>query len=152
MHRFLDHGRLPVMNSDWLPRGADNHTGTGWVLGGRYRLISQVGAGGMAVVWEAYDSVLTRTVAVKVLAARYADDPQSRDRIRREAQAAAILSHPNIAQVYDYGEADVAGEILRRFHTMYPVCFGLSSTSQTLPPVHAPIRLRPAPRMGSGGG
>jgi eukaryotic-like serine/threonine-protein kinase len=112
MHRFLEHGRLRVMNGEWLPGGADNDTGTDRVLGGRYRLISQVGTGGMAVVWRAYDDVLARTVAVKVLAAHYADDPQWRDRIRREAQAAAVLSHPNIAQVYDYGEADIGGEII----------------------------------------
>jgi serine/threonine-protein kinase len=101
------------MNGDRPPEGAnDDRTGTGWTLGGRYRLISQVGAGGMAVVWQAYDDVLARTVAVKVMAAHYADDPESRDRIRREARAAAGLSHPNIAQVYDYGEADVGGEII----------------------------------------
>jgi serine/threonine-protein kinase len=90
----------------------DRWPGAAWVLGGRYRLISQVGAGGMAVVWQAHDSVLARTVAVKVLATHYADDPESRDLIRREARAAAGLSHPNIAQVYDYGEADVEGEIV----------------------------------------
>jgi serine/threonine protein kinase len=112
MHRFLDHGRLPGMNGEWTPRGVANDTGTGWVLGGRYRLISQVGAGGMAVVWQAHDSVLARTVAVKVLAARHSGDPDSRDRIRQEARAAAVLSHPNIAQVYDYGEADIAGEVM----------------------------------------
>jgi eukaryotic-like serine/threonine-protein kinase len=112
MHEFTDHGRLPGMNGDWLPDGADHNAGTGVVLGGRYQLISQVGAGGMAVVWRAYDTVLARTVAVKVLAGRYADDPEARDRIRHEAQAAAAISHPNIAQVYDYGEADGAGGIV----------------------------------------
>jgi eukaryotic-like serine/threonine-protein kinase len=108
MRGFADHGRLPAMNSDWRPDDA----GADRVLGGRYRLISQVGTGGMAVVWQAYDEVLARTVAVKVLAAHYADAPQARDRIRREAQAAAALSHPNIAQVYDYGEAEIAGEVI----------------------------------------
>ncbi len=60
----------------------------------------------MAVVWRARDEVLGRPVAVKVLAGRFAGDPQSRARIRDEARSAATLSHPNIAQVYDYGEAD----------------------------------------------
>jgi serine/threonine protein kinase len=95
------------MDRDLLPAGRTDR-----VLGGRYRLDSRVGTGGMAVVWKAYDTVLARTVAVKVLAAHCADDPQSRDRIRSEAQAAAALSHPNIAQVYDYGEADVAGAVV----------------------------------------
>ncbi|GAA1632706.1 hypothetical protein GCM10009828_070710 [Actinoplanes couchii] len=60
----------------------------------------------MAVVWRARDEVLNRPVAVKVLAGRYATDPGSRDRILREARAAAALSHPNIAQIYDFGESD----------------------------------------------
>jgi serine/threonine-protein kinase len=75
------------------------------VLGGRYELMDPVGSGGMAVVWRARDQVLGRTVAVKLLAGRHVDDPQSRELIRAEARAAATLSHPNIAQVYDYGES-----------------------------------------------
>ncbi|MBB4765236.1 protein kinase [Amorphoplanes digitatis] len=76
------------------------------VLGGRYVLRDQLGAGGMAVVWRAHDQVLGREVAVKLLNARHAGDPDSRRRIHEEARAAAALSHPNIAQVHDYGEAD----------------------------------------------
>ncbi|MBE1491301.1 serine/threonine-protein kinase [Plantactinospora soyae] len=75
------------------------------VLGGRYRLEDQLGQGGMAVVWRARDEVLGRSVAVKLLAGPHAQDPSSRRRIRHEARAAALLSHPNIAQVYDYGES-----------------------------------------------
>ena len=60
----------------------------------------------MAVVWKAHDEVLNRPVAIKILAGRYADDEQSRARIQAEARAAATISHPNIAQVYDYGESD----------------------------------------------
>src|SRR4051812_33206349 len=74
-------------------------------LGDRYKLLDELGSGGMAVVWSARDEVLGRRVAVKLLAGRFAGDPQSRARIRDEARAAATLSHPNIAQVYDYGEA-----------------------------------------------
>ncbi|XVV16733.1 protein kinase domain-containing protein [Actinoplanes sp. CA-131856] len=76
----------------------------GQLLGGRYRLLAPVGSGGMAVVWRAHDDVLARTVAVKVLAPSQVGDPASRDRIRQEARAAAGLSHPNVAQVHDYGE------------------------------------------------
>jgi serine/threonine-protein kinase len=75
------------------------------VLGGRYRLVERLGTGGMAVVWRAYDEVLGRQVAVKVLAAKLTADRDSRDMIRAEAQAAARLSHPNITGVYDYGES-----------------------------------------------
>jgi hypothetical protein len=78
-------------------------------LGERYKLLDELGSGGMAVVWRARDEVLGRPVAIKLLAGRYAGDPQSRARIRDEARAAATLSHPNIAQVYDYGEAAGTG-------------------------------------------
>lgn len=79
------------------------------LLGGRYRLVEPVGEGGMAVVWRAEDELLHRTVAVKLLASRLARDPHSRQRIRAEAYAAAQLSHPHIANVYDYGEARSRG-------------------------------------------
>ncbi|MEU4639324.1 serine/threonine-protein kinase [Micromonospora sp. NPDC023814] len=79
------------------------------LLGERYRLIEQLGAGGMSVVWRGYDEVLGRQVAVKVLASRLASDRAFRHRIRIEAQAAARLCHPNITNVYDYGESERAG-------------------------------------------
>ncbi|MEJ3745667.1 serine/threonine-protein kinase [Actinomycetes bacterium KLBMP 9797] len=78
------------------------------VLGGRYRMVERVGAGGMSVVWRGFDLVLGRQVAVKVLDAALATDPVLRRRIRIEAQAAARLSHPHITNVYDYGESDGA--------------------------------------------
>ncbi len=81
------------------------------MLGGRYTLRDQLGRGGMAIVWRAHDSVLGRDVAVKVLAGKHAVDPQSRRRIRDEARAAAALSHPNIAQVHDYGESEYDGVV-----------------------------------------
>jgi hypothetical protein len=83
----------------------------GLVLGGRYRLQRQIGAGGMAVVWRAHDDVLGRAVAVKVVAPSQAGDVRLRERIRHEARAAAALSHPNVAQVHDYGEMDRAGRV-----------------------------------------
>ncbi|MEV4491388.1 serine/threonine-protein kinase [Micromonospora coxensis] len=79
------------------------------LLGERYRLIEQLGAGGMSVVWRGYDEVLGRQVAVKVLASRLAADRAFRHRIRVEAQAAARLCHPNITNVYDYGESEQVG-------------------------------------------
>ncbi|MGN9802190.1 serine/threonine-protein kinase [Micromonospora sp. L32] len=79
------------------------------LLGERYRLIEQLGAGGMSVVWRGYDEVLGRQVAVKVLASRLASDRAFRHRIRVEAQAAARLCHPNITNVYDYGESEQVG-------------------------------------------
>ncbi|MEV8505725.1 serine/threonine-protein kinase [Actinoplanes sp. NPDC051475] len=74
-------------------------------LDDRYTLLDRLGSGGMAVVWRARDEVLGRTVAIKLLAGRYAGDAAYRSRIRDEARAAATFSDPHIAQVYDYGEA-----------------------------------------------
>ncbi|WP_327001855.1 serine/threonine protein kinase [Dactylosporangium sp. NBC_01737] len=80
------------------------------ILGGRYRLTGQLGVGGMAVVWKAHDELLNRHVAVKVLAGRQAESAAARRRVQAEAQAAAQLWHPNVTNVYDYGEApDEAG-------------------------------------------
>ncbi|MBN2847338.1 MAG: Stk1 family PASTA domain-containing Ser/Thr kinase [Coriobacteriia bacterium] len=73
------------------------------VFGRRYRVIEKIGSGGMADVFKAVDDVLGRTVAVKVLHARYAADPTFVARFRQEAQAAANLSHPNIVNMYDWG-------------------------------------------------
>jgi hypothetical protein len=75
------------------------------LLGGRYRLVERLGAGGMSVVWRGFDEVLGRQVAVKVLASRLANDRAFRHQLRVEAKAAARLIHPHITNVYDYGEA-----------------------------------------------
>jgi serine/threonine-protein kinase len=75
------------------------------LLTDRYHLVDRLGAGGMSVVWRAYDEVLGRQVAVKMLSGRFAGDAASRDLIRYEAQAAGRLSHPHVTSVYDYGEA-----------------------------------------------
>ncbi|GAA1756447.1 serine/threonine-protein kinase [Luedemannella helvata] len=74
------------------------------ILGGRYRLVELIGTGGMAVVWRAFDEVLGRAVAVKVLTSDLAEDPDFRRRIREEARAAARLAHPHVSVVHDYGE------------------------------------------------
>jgi serine/threonine-protein kinase len=74
------------------------------LLAGRYRIVEPIGAGGMSLVWRAHDEVLGRQVAVKVLATRYASDLIFRDRLRAEAKAAALLAHPNVTNVYDFGE------------------------------------------------
>jgi serine/threonine-protein kinase len=74
------------------------------VLGGRYRLVREIARGGMAVIWEAQDALLDRRVAVKLLHPQYAADPEFLERFRREARAAARLSHPNIVPIYDVGE------------------------------------------------
>src|ERR1700712_485877 len=81
----------------------------GDLLGGRYRLIGQIAVGGMGEVWRADDETLGRQVAVKVLKAEYAEDPDFVERFRAEARNTARLSHAGIATVYDYGEVPVDG-------------------------------------------
>jgi serine/threonine protein kinase len=76
------------------------------LLGGRYRLTRKMATGGMGQVWEAEDTVLHRAVAIKALSEELSQDARSAERFRREAQAAAGLSHPNVAGVFDYGEDD----------------------------------------------
>jgi len=75
------------------------------VLAGRYRLDSPIASGGVGEVWRAFDLVLDRPVAVKLLRSEYAGQRQALDRFRAEARRAGSVSHPAIAQVYDYGEA-----------------------------------------------
>jgi serine/threonine-protein kinase len=74
------------------------------VLGDRYLLGEPIATGGMGTVYRAVDQVLGRPVAVKVLRRELAEDPTFVERFRREARAAAALSHPNVAGVYDYDE------------------------------------------------
>jgi serine/threonine protein kinase len=74
------------------------------LLGDRYRLGERLAEGGMGSVYRAVDESLGRQVAVKVLRRELADEPAFLERFRREARAAAALSHPGVAGVYDYGE------------------------------------------------
>src|SRR5829696_4021337 len=76
-----------------------------YLLAERYRLVEKIGEGGAAEVFRAVDQRLDRTVAVKLLRPQYTSDPASRQRFAVEAKAAASLSHPNIVDVYDFGEA-----------------------------------------------
>jgi serine/threonine protein kinase len=73
---------------------------------GPYRVTGKIGRGGMGIVYLAQDTRLDRPVAVKMLAPKYTADSQQRERLRREARAAARLSHPGIATVYSLEEFD----------------------------------------------
>jgi serine/threonine-protein kinase len=76
------------------------------LLGDRYELRDRVGIGGFSEVWRAYDRLLTRPVAIKLLDDKYARDPEALARFRAEAHNAGRLSHGNIARVYDFGEPE----------------------------------------------
>src|SRR5712691_9901942 len=94
------------------------------VLGDRYQLQDPIGRGGMATIYRARDRRMDRVVAVKVLREVYSTDPKFVTRFQREAKAASALQHPNIVQVYNYGQTDgnyyivmelVEGTDLRRY-------------------------------------
>jgi serine/threonine-protein kinase len=80
------------------------HVGT--ELNGRYRLDAQIGSGGMSTVYRAFDAVLERRVAIKLLHGDFATDSDQLERFRREARSVAQLSHPHIVGVIDAGEEE----------------------------------------------
>ena len=82
----------------------------GMLPGGRYRLDSHIAAGGMGEVWQGTDLLLQRHVAVKLLRDEFARDPEAAARFRAEARHAGVLSHPNIAQVFDFSDDADAGQ------------------------------------------
>jgi eukaryotic-like serine/threonine-protein kinase len=76
----------------------------GTLLNGRYRLDASVGAGGMSTVYRAFDTLLERQVAIKLMHRDIAGDPDQLERFRREARAVAQLNHPHVVGVIDAGE------------------------------------------------
>ncbi|UGS33685.1 protein kinase domain-containing protein [Capillimicrobium parvum] len=81
-------------------------TPVGTLLSGRYRLDAQIGSGGMSTVFRAFDTVLERPVAIKLMHREMSSDSDQLERFRREARAVAQLNHPHIVQVIDAGEDD----------------------------------------------
>ena len=85
---------------------------TGMTLGGRYELTERIAIGGMGEVWKARDTVLGRIIAIKILKEEYTGDPNFLRRFRAEAQHTALLNHPGVANVFDYGEEEGSGYLV----------------------------------------
>ncbi|HJL17396.1 MAG TPA: protein kinase [Sandaracinaceae bacterium LLY-WYZ-13_1] len=93
---FVDKAELEPM--------PDERIGT--LLKGRYQIEAPLGEGGMAMVYRARNTLVERPVAVKVMNANLAGDRALKERFRREAKNAAAVAHPNIIEIFDYGETD----------------------------------------------
>jgi serine/threonine protein kinase len=87
----------------------------GSVLAGKYRIIEEIGRGGMGVVYQAEDTGLGRQVAIKVLPDQFAKDPERLARFDREAKVLASMGHPNIAAIHGLDESDVKRFIVMEF-------------------------------------
>src|SRR6476620_4571094 len=85
------------------------------LIGNRYEMQDAIGRGGMATIFRAVDLRMGRIVAVKVLREVYSSDPKFVTRFQREARAASALQHPNIVQVYDYGQSEESYYIVMEF-------------------------------------
>jgi serine/threonine-protein kinase len=104
---------------------------------GRYQLEQLVGQGGMAVVYRAVDSVLGRTVAVKVIRQAYTEDPHFLERFLQEARLVANLDHPNILPLYDFGEQDGRPYLVMPYLPGGSVAEQMAALPQPLPLVAA---------------
>src|SRR5208282_4904086 len=82
---------------------------------GPYEIVAPAGAGGMGEVYRARDTRLNRDVAIKVLPAGFARDPERLRRFQQEAQAVAALNHPNILAIHDFGEHEGSPYIVMEF-------------------------------------
>ncbi|MEI2608011.1 MAG: serine/threonine-protein kinase [Candidatus Promineifilaceae bacterium] len=98
----------------------------------RYQIIAELGQGGMATVYRAYDPRFRREVALKILPSAFLNDPAFHVRFEREAQSIAALEHPAIVPVYDFGEADGQPYLVMRLMTGGSLADRLEKTTLSL--------------------
>lgn len=110
-------GWLPIARNRARLARSSGEIGIGTTVSDRYELQRLIAIGGMGAVWEAVDRRLGRHVAVKILKAEYSSDDEFVERFHTEARLSAMLNHPGIAALHDYGETDFESE----GHTAYLV-------------------------------
>jgi serine/threonine-protein kinase len=115
---------------------------------GRYEIVRQIARGGMAEVYLAHDQLLDRRVALKMLFPELSTDPSFVERFRREAQAVANLSHPNIVSVYDWGEEGGTYFIVMEFIDGQPLSQVIRGGGPLLPDRAADIGAEVAAALG----
>src|SRR4051794_35441018 len=106
--------RLAVQHED-DDQEPDQDDITSTLIGGRYRLEERIGDSRFGVTYRGYDSKLRRSVAIKLLPAKYTADKASFARFEREARAAIAVDHRNVARVYDYGKHGENGYLVRQY-------------------------------------
>lgn len=99
---------------------------------GRYKIVREIGRGGMAVVFLAHDPRVERDVALKILTAHYQLEADLRERFEREAKIIASLEHPSIVPIYDYSEQDGQPYLVMRFMSGGSLDHRISRTSERL--------------------
>ncbi len=123
---------------------------------GRYEIKAEIGRGGMATVYHAYDPRFEREVALKVLPREMLHDPQFRTRFEREAKTIAMLEHPAIVPVYDFGEEDGQPYFVMRYMTGGSLSDRMKTGPHAGPGGSPPVRrswlppsMKPMPRASS---
>jgi serine/threonine-protein kinase len=102
----ISSGEKPPLSETKPLRKSKDGIATGSTFGGRYRIIEELGRGGMGVVYKAEDTKLKRHVALKLLPSDLTRDLEAKERFMQEAQAASVLDHPNICTIHEIDEND----------------------------------------------